>query len=80
MLLPFSKWVSSISISEMRVFDIPFDTLIFTNLHEDHLDYHKTMDIYFYTKMITFFKLNSNQYAIINLDDEKSKEIMKYLN
>lgn len=72
--------VSSISISEMRVFDIPFDTLIFTNLHEDHLDYHKNRDIYFYTKMIPFFKLNSNQYAIINLDDEKSKEIMKYLN
>ena len=41
--------VSSHSIDQHRVTDIEFDTAIFTNLSQDHLDYHKTISNYFNT-------------------------------
>lgn len=72
--------VSSISVSELRVFDIPFNVLVFTNFYEDHLDYHKTIDNYFYNKAIPFYKLTCKDYAIINLDDAKACELIKHLN
>lgn len=70
--------VSSISVSMLRVLGIEFDTLIFTNFSEDHLDYHKNMDLYFYDKSILFIKLKEKNNAIINVDDEKGKSLIKY--
>lgn len=72
--------VSSIGVSELRVFDVSFNCLIFTNFYEDHLDYHKSIDDYFYNKMIPFYKLTKNDYAIINFDDDKYKDILKNIN
>ena len=72
--------VSSISISELRIFGIDFDTLIFTNFSEDHLDYHKSMDLYFFDKSIPFIKLTKKNNAIINVDDDKGRNIIKYCN
>lgn len=62
--------VSSHGIKEHRVNHIDFDTFIFTNLSEDHLDYHKNMDDYMWTKMRPFISLPANKTAIINIDDE----------
>lgn len=62
--------VSSHGIKENRVDYIDFDTFIFTNLSEDHLDYHKNMDDYMWTKMRPFIALPANKTAIINIDDE----------
>src|SRR5215467_8656500 len=46
--------VSSHALTQQRVFGIPFDVAIFTNLTRDHLDYHHTMDEYFAAKKILF--------------------------
>ncbi len=70
--------VSSISVDQMRVYDMDFECLIFTNFSEDHLDYHKTMARYLYCKIIPFVKLKRTSYAIINKDDEVSDKIIKH--
>ena len=71
--------VSSIAISELRTNGLIFDTLVLTNLKQDHLDYHKSLDNYYLTKSIPFIKLGNNKYSIINIDDENSKEFIKHI-
>jgi UDP-N-acetylmuramoyl-L-alanyl-D-glutamate--2,6-diaminopimelate ligase len=68
--------VSSIAIAELRCLGLTYKALIYTNFSEDHLDYHKNMDNYFYTKTIPFYKLNKGV-AIVNIDDYKSKELIQ---
>src|SRR5580698_5331963 len=46
--------VSSHALAQQRVYGIPFDVAVFTNLTRDHLDYHHTMDEYFAAKQILF--------------------------
>ena len=72
--------LSSIGISELRIEGLIFDTLVLTNLKQDHLDYHKTLDSYYHTKSIPFIRLNNSKYAVINIDDSNYKEFIKYLN
>lgn len=60
--------VSSHSIDQGRVNDIDFEMAIFTNLSQDHLDYHGTMETYAAVKRKFLAKL-SNKYLIINADD-----------
>ena len=62
--------VSSQGLSYKRVEGFNFDYAIFTNLTQDHLDFHKTMDNYCNAKVELFKKLKSNGKAIINYDDE----------
>lgn len=62
--------VSSQGLSYKRVEGYLFDYAIFTNLTQDHLDYHKTMDNYCLAKQELFRKLKTNGIAIINYDDE----------
>ncbi len=57
---------SSHAIEQERIAGIAFDTAIFTNLTQDHLDYHKTMDEYFEAKAPLFDRAN---HKIINADD-----------
>ena len=45
--------VSSHALAQQRVFGIPFDVAIFTNLTRDHLDYHRTMDEYFAVEAVS---------------------------
>ena len=66
--------VSSHAIAQGRVNGIDFDVAIFTNLTQDHLDYHKTMENYFSAKSLLFEKLlvashKSKKFAILNSDD-----------
>ena len=46
--------VSSHALSQQRVFGIPINVAVFTNLTRDHLDYHHTMDKYFGAKQVLF--------------------------
>ena len=75
--------VSSHALAENRVAGIEFDTAIFTNLTQDHLDFHKTMEDYLRAKCKLFDAVSrsgqkDNKTAIINIDDEASNEIINH--
>lgn len=64
--------VSSHGLDQKRVWGIDFDVGVFTNLTQDHLDYHKTMDGYFAAKTQLFRGLGQMEKkasAVINIDD-----------
>lgn len=60
--------ISSQGLSRGRVQSIDFDYAIFTNLTQDHLDYHRTMEDYFEAKQILFKNLKPGALAILNRD------------
>lgn len=68
--------VSSHAILERRVAFLDFDYLIYTNLGQDHLDYHLNMNNYFAVKRSLFSNLNENATAIINRNDKYAKQVM----
>jgi len=64
--------VSSHGLDQKRVWGIDFDVGVFTNLTQDHLDYHKTLDQYFGAKTLLFRglgKMEKSASAVINIDD-----------
>lgn len=66
--------VSSHGIHQKRVAATAFDACVFTNLTQDHLDYHGTLDAYFAAKAEWFHQLAENPrgkkpVAVINTDD-----------
>lgn len=64
--------VSSHALDQYRVYSTIFDGVIFTNLTQDHLDYHKTMENYFLAKEKLFkfaLEYNHKPKASINVDD-----------
>lgn len=74
--------VSSHALSLDRVYGIEFDTAVFTNLTREHLDFHKNMDRYFEAKSALFKELgagkkNNKKCAIINVDDEYGRKLLK---
>ncbi len=76
--------VSSHGLELNRVDHCRFDAGIFTNLSQDHLDFHKNMDEYFSAKrkLFTHFlgkKFNPNAPAVINIDDTKGKTLYSSL-
>jgi len=65
--------VSSHALSLNRVEDIMFDRAVFTNLTQDHLDFHKTMGEYADAKSTLFSKhLKQGGLSVINIDDPHS--------
>jgi len=60
--------VSSIALDQYRVTGTQFEVAIFTNLTQDHLDYHGTFENYYQAKKILFRDLPVRM-AIINIDD-----------
>ena len=60
--------VSSHALHQERVAGVSFDTVVFTNLTRDHLDYHGTMEEYAYQKG-RVFDLPGVTTAVVNLDD-----------
>jgi UDP-N-acetylmuramoyl-L-alanyl-D-glutamate--2,6-diaminopimelate ligase len=64
--------VSSHALAQERVFGVPFDVAVFTNLTRDHLDYHKTMEEYFAAKRVLFEGCGTDapRACVTNLDDE----------
>ena len=61
--------VSSHSLSLQRVHGLDFRVGVFTNLTQDHLDFHGTMDRYFTAKQALFDSLSSSSSAVLNADD-----------
>lgn len=72
--------VSSHALKQARVFGIPFDVAIFSNLTQDHLDYHKTMEEYFAAKRILFEGCGTEppRCAIVNVDDEYGRRLAEF--
>jgi UDP-N-acetylmuramoyl-L-alanyl-D-glutamate--2,6-diaminopimelate ligase len=62
-------------LDQERLEGIHFSAGIFTNLTQDHLDYHKTMDNYFKAKSLLFKNLSSKASSVINVDDEYGKRL-----
>lgn len=62
--------VSSQAICGHRVEGLLFDYAVFTNLTEDHLDFHKTMENYALAKQQLFRQLKPGGKAIVNVDDD----------
>ncbi len=64
--------VSSHALAQERVYGVPFDVAVFTNLTRDHLDYHKTMEEYFAAKRVLFEGCGTDapRAVVTNGDDE----------
>ncbi len=62
--------VSSHALEQNRVGGCRFNGAVFTNLTQDHLDYHITMDNYFKAKALLFEHLKEGSFAVVNADDE----------
>lgn len=67
--------VSSHAIHQKRTAGLVFDGAIFTNLTQDHLDYHETMAEYLAVKKSFFDNLSKTAFALTNIDD-KNGEVM----
>ena len=72
--------VSSHALTNGRVETLLFNHAIFTNLSEDHLDYHVTLENYVIAKQKLFKKLKSNGLAIVNIDDAVSSNFLFPMN
>lgn len=57
---------SSQALEQGRLLGLEFDCAVFTNLTQDHLDYHGTMEHYYQAKKILF---GSAKHAVVNVDD-----------
>lgn len=60
--------VSSHALEQGRVSGIDFSVALYTNLTQDHLDYHKNMEAYALAKAKLFSSLSSESTAVINID------------
>lgn len=71
--------VSSHAIHQSRIRGIEFDAAVFTNLTQDHLDYHKTMDAYFEAKSSFLVGMGSQRFkpgtAVVNIDDRYGAQL-----
>ncbi|MCR1933233.1 UDP-N-acetylmuramoyl-L-alanyl-D-glutamate--2,6-diaminopimelate ligase [Clostridium tepidum] len=65
--------VSSHSLYLDRVYGVEFKEAIFTNLTQDHLDFHKTFENYLNAKLILF---KNTQNSIINIDDSYGEKVL----
>jgi UDP-N-acetylmuramoyl-L-alanyl-D-glutamate--2,6-diaminopimelate ligase len=72
--------VSSHALAQERVYGVPFDVAVFTNLTRDHLDYHKTMEEYFAAKRILFEGCGTDppRAVVTNIDDEYGAKIAEF--
>ena len=77
--------VTSHAIDLDRIYNCRFNLLVFTNLTQDHLDYHGDMDSYWSCKKRLFTQLSdygsskNGVSAVINHNDEKGKELITLL-
>jgi UDP-N-acetylmuramoyl-L-alanyl-D-glutamate--2,6-diaminopimelate ligase len=71
--------VSSHALEQQRVYGVPFDVAVFTNLTRDHLDYHNTMEEYFASKTILFQGSGTEppRAAVINVEDEYGQRLLR---
>ncbi len=70
--------VSSHGLDQHRVASVEFDVAIFTNLSQDHLDYHGSMQAYEQAKA-KLFKFPSLKNSVINIDDEFGVRLLQQI-
>ncbi len=73
--------VSSHALAQDRARGLEWDVAVFTNLTQDHLDFHGTMESYFDSKAKLFAQLGSQQkkpkpVAIVNIDDRYGEQLL----
>lgn len=74
--------VSSHGLVQGRVWGIDYDVAVFTNLSQDHLGFHHTMQEYFYAKSLLFaqlgnkYQLKNPKAAVINCDDSYGEQLI----
>ena len=71
--------VSSHALAQGRVKGCEFEVGVFTNLTQDHLDYHQDMEDYFQAKSLLFSPEYLHGKAIINLDDPYGQRLIEQL-
>tara|TARA_R110000868_G_scaffold266911_1_gene526198 strand:- start:8414 stop:9982 length:1569 start_codon:yes stop_codon:yes gene_type:complete len=78
-VLNINMEASSHALSQNRLQCLEFNTVIFTNLSHDHLDYHKDLNDYFLAKSKLFDKpyIKQNTVIIINHDDKYGQELLE---
>lgn len=75
--------VSSHALELGRVHGCDYDIAVFTNLTQDHLDFHKTMERYKFAKSLLFSQLGNAylagrpKFAVLNADDEATEDFIK---
>ncbi|GGA83895.1 UDP-N-acetylmuramoyl-L-alanyl-D-glutamate--2,6-diaminopimelate ligase [Ornithinibacillus halotolerans] len=75
--------VSSHALDQGRVYGCDYNIAVFTNLTQDHLDYHSSMDDYLRAKSLLFAQLGNEyhsakkKFAIINKDDPASDRLLR---
>lgn len=71
--------ISSHAIAFERVGGLDTDVAIFTNLSQDHLDFHKDMEDYKETKFRLFEEMKRDALAVVNTDDPAGRELLERL-
>lgn len=75
--------ISSIAVDQNRAEGVDFNALVFSNLSQDHLDYHQTIEKYFLAKQKLFIQADlspqKNLFYLLNQDDIYSHKIKKVL-
>jgi len=72
--------VSSHALAQNRISGLAFDQAVFTNLTQDHFDYHRTKQRYFEAKALLFQRyLKDGATAVINADDGYGKKLIAIL-
>ncbi len=71
--------VSSHALEQERVWGLPFDVAVWTNLTQDHLDYHKTMEDYFAAKVRLFEGVGTPppRVSVVNVDDAWGRRLAR---
>ncbi len=73
--------VSSHALAQERTRGLEWDVAVFTNLTQDHLDFHGTMETYFESKLKLFTQLPRQQkkprpIAIVNINDRYGQQVL----
>ncbi|HET9672412.1 MAG TPA: UDP-N-acetylmuramoyl-L-alanyl-D-glutamate--2,6-diaminopimelate ligase [Actinomycetota bacterium] len=68
--------VSSHALAQHRVDGVDFDVVAFTNLSQDHLDFHPSMEAYFEAKA-SLFRSERAARAVVNVDDAWGRRLLR---
>ena len=69
--------VSSHALSQNRVDGLTFDVAVYTNLTQDHLDYHGSLEDYLAAKQLLFKGLPKESVAVVNMDDPYAERFIE---
>ncbi len=69
--------VSSHAADQYRIAGLHFAGGVFTNLTQDHLDYHKDFKSYLYAKKKFFDQLPAGSFALVNVDDRNAQVMVQ---